>query len=230
MSSDTTILELMHDADNLMGADEPVRNARPQFELETARSLILIDQTGPVGLLTRSRAREISDEQMSMPARDFMVPVPMLQQSQTVAGARRELLDIDFDADRIPVVNDEGRFVGVVNRDAILRDGETLVTDRGTVQINGDVHRTFQVYSGMNVRGAGGEKLGKVDEVTVERDAIASLTIEHGLLGRRHKRVRAEHIANCDDDTLYLNFGKREFGFLSDVEDIDVDNTAASTA
>lgn len=230
MSSDTTIQDLMHAPDNLMGADEPVRNARPQFDLETARSLILIDQTGPVGMLTRSRVREIPDEQMSLPARDFMVPVPMLQQSQTVAAARQELAGIDFDADRLPVVNDDQRFVGVVNRDAILRDSDSFTTDRGTVQINGDVNRSFQVYSGMNVRGAGGEKLGKVAEVTVERDAVASLTIEHGLLGRRHKRVRAEHIANCDDDTLYLNFGKREFGFLSDVEDIDADKTSASTA
>ncbi|CAN5807152.1 hypothetical protein BH23CHL2_BH23CHL2_33560 [soil metagenome] len=228
MSSDTTIRELMHDADNLMGADEPVRNARPQFDLETARSLILIDQTGPIGLLTRSQMRKISDEQMSLPARDFMVPVPMLQQTQTVAEARQELTEITFDADRIPVVNDDRRFVGVVNREAILRDGESFTTDHGTVRVNGEVNRSFQIQSGMNVRGAEGEKLGKIDEIIVERDAVASFTIEHGLLGRRHKRVKAEHVANLDDDAVYLNFGKREFKFLADVEALDPDEAAAT--
>lgn len=228
MSSSTTIRELMHDADNLIGADELVRNARPQFELETARSLILIDETGPVGLLTRRRMREISDAQMSMPVRDFMVPVPTVQQSQTLADARRDLAALEFDADRLPVLNDEGRFVGVVNRDAILREAESLRSDQGMVQINGDASRNVPIHSGMEVHGAGDEKLGKIDEIVIERDRVASFTIQHGLLGRRHKRVAAEHITsvNVDEDTVYLNFGKTEFGLLADTSDIEEDQIA----
>lgn len=226
MSTTTTIRELMHDADNLIGADEPVRNARPQFELETARSLILIDQTGPVGLLTRRRMREVSDTQMSMPVRDFMAPVPTLLQSQTLADARRDLAALEFDADRIPVLNDEGRFVGVVNRDAILRESESLRSDQGTVQIAGDATRSFPIRSGMEVRGSGDEKLGKIDEIVIERDRVASFTIEHGLLGRHHKRVAAEHVTNVDSDTVYLNFGKMEFGLLADVSDVEEDQIA----
>lgn len=226
MSSSTTIRELMHDADNLIGADEPVRNARPQFDLETARSLILIDETGPVGLLTRRRMREITDAQMGMPVRDFSVPVPTVQQSQTLADARRDLAALEFDADRIPVLNDEGRFVGVVNRDAILRESESIRSDQGTVKIGGDESRSFPIHSGMEVRGAGDEKLGKIDEILIERDAAVSFTIEHGLLGRRHKRVATEHVTNVDQDTVYLNFGKTEFGLLADVSDIEEDQIA----
>ncbi|MEZ4521652.1 MAG: CBS domain-containing protein [Thermomicrobiales bacterium] len=228
MSFNTTIREVMHDADNLMSADEPVKNARPQFELETARSLILIDETGPVGLLTRSRMRQIAEEEMGRPARDFLVPVPMLLQTQTLAEARKDLELLEFDADRVPVINEEGRFVGVINREVLQRDSSTAVMDHGTFQIRGNTEVVFPVQSGMSVIGSDDSKLGKVDEITVNGDTAVSFTVEHGLLGRHHKRVAAEHVTNCDEENVYLNFGKQEFGLLANVEDLDEEQLPAA--
>ncbi len=229
MSFDMTVREFMHDADNLMAADEPVKNAKQQFELETVRSLILIDASGPVGLLTRGRMRELSDADLELKARDVAVTVPVLKQTQTLADARTDLGSVDFDADRIPVVDDSGLFVGVVDREVIMRESETVLAGRGAVtDENGQPLHTIVV--GMDVLGTDGNKLGKVDEIVLERDHVASFTIEHGLLGRHHKRVAADHVANADDEAVYLDFGKTEFGFLSDVEDLDEEHvpTAAS--
>lgn len=220
----------MHDADNLMAADEPVKNARQQFELETARSLILIDESGPVGLLTRSRMRQIPETEMGLPARDFAVTVPILKQSQTLAEARSDLEVVDFDANRIPVVNDQGRFVGVIDRDVVMREAETIVAGRGTVAANDGSARSYSIEVGMEVLGVDSNKLGKVDEILLERDHVASFTIAHGLFGRHHKRIGADHITNVDDEAIYIDFGKKEFGFLADVEDREEDITPVAAS
>lgn len=226
MQSELTVRDLMHDADNLIAADEPVQSAIPQFELETTRSLILIDGTGPIGVLTRRRINEMSDAERQQPARDFVIDVPVLEQSQTVGEARSQIAAIDFDADRLPVVNTDGMLVGVINRETLLREADTSVTDRGTVQLPGNA--VGEIYSGMEVRGSGDGKLGKVDKVVVERGQVSSFTIEHGLLGRHHKRVTADHVAAVESDTLRLDFDKTEFGFLSDIEDLDEEVRTAS--
>ena len=226
MSAETTIRELMHDADNLMAADEPVKNARKQFELETARSLILVDGTGPIGLLTRSRMRQISDSEMGLPARDFAVHVPVLHVSQSLADARQHLGSAEFDANRIPVVNDDGRFVGVIDRDVVMRQAETVETDSGTLVVsNNGSDQRYSLEVGMTVKGSDDNKLGKVNAITQERDHVTSFLVEHGLFGRHHKRIAAEHVAKVEDDAVFIDFGKTEFGFLSDIEEIEEDAT-----
>jgi CBS-domain-containing membrane protein len=230
MQSELTVRDLMHDADNLIAADEPVQSAVPQFELETTRSLILIDGSGPIGLLTRQQVRGLSDDERQRPARDFMIDVPVLEQSLPITAALSEFNanDVDFNADRIPVVNNEGMLVGVVDREVLLREADTAVTDRGMVPLANDRDTLVEVRSGMEVRGSGDGKLGKLDKIIVERGQVSSFTIAHGLLGRHHKRVTADHVAAVEEDTLRLDFDKTEFGFLSDIEDLDEEVRPAS--
>ncbi len=219
MNARPTARDLMHDADNLIGADEPVRYAKPQFELETTRSLILVDGSGPVGLLTRQRVNGLGEAEWDLPAREFAVPVPILSQTQPVSSARQGIASVDFEADRIPVVNDEGRLVGIVDRETLMREAETAHVDRGPVHIRGNGGRAVELRVGMTVRGVDEEKLGNVDDVIVNRGTVGSFTISHGLLGRHHTQVTTEHIAAIDDHSVYLDFGKTEFDFLPDVED-----------
>lgn len=214
-----TVGDLMHDADNLIMADEPVGNARPQFKLETTRSLILVDTDGPVGLLTRRRVNELGEEDLERPARDFVEHVPMFPVDMPVTQARAELENVSFDADRIPVVNEEGRLAGVVLRETLMREAETAHADQGVARLRDD--RVVEIHAGMEVRGADGDKLGKVDDIVIEGDTVASFTVSHGLLGRNHKRVTAEHITEVDEDKVHLDFGKQEFGFLPDIKDIE---------
>jgi hypothetical protein len=223
MQTGLTVRDLMRDADNLIAADEPVQNAVPQFELETMRSLILIDGTGPIGLLTRQRVRELSDDERRRPARDFMIDVPVLEQTLPVTSALEEFNahDVDFSADRIPVVNTDGMLVGVVDRETLLREADTMVTEQGMVPLANDRDTLVEIRSGMEVRGSGDGKLGKVDKIVIERGHVSYFTIEHGLLGRHHKRVTADHVAGVEGDTLRLDFDKTEFSFLSDIEDLD---------
>jgi len=218
-----TVGDLMHDADNLLLADEPVSSAKPQFDLETTRSLLLVDNNGPVGLLTRRRVSELSDADLERPARDFVDHVPMFPASMPVAEARAQLESLPFDADRIPVVNDNGQLVGVVPRETLLREAVTAHADQGIARLRDD--RMVELHAGMEVRGSDGDKLGKVDDIVIEEDVVASFTVSHGLFGRNHKRITAEHITEVSDDTVHLDFGKQEFGFLPDVKDIEEDES-----
>jgi hypothetical protein len=230
MSFDTTLRDLMHDADNLMAADEPVKYARKQFELESVRSLILVDGSGPIGLLTRSRMRQIPESDMLLPARDFAVTVPILRQSQSLAEAQVDLGAVEFDADRIPVVNDNGQFVGVIDREVIKREAETVVTGRGMVRTSNGGEHQYMLEVGMEVLGADDNKLGKIDEITLEREYVAAFIIEHGLFGRHHKRVTAEHVTKVADGTVFLNFGKTEFGLLADIEERSEDTASVAAS
>ncbi len=133
---------------------------------------------------------------------------------------------LDFDTDRIPVVNDDGRFVGVIDRSVLQRQSETLATGGATVAASGGRNRRFEIQIGMEVFGADGEKLGKIDQIVLEQGQAKSFTIEHGLFGRHHKRVAAEHITSADNEAVHIDFGKREFGFLSDIEDYEKDATS----
>jgi CBS domain-containing protein len=221
VTAELTVGDLMHDADNLIMADEPVQNAKPQFDLETTRSLILVDGSGPIGLLTRSTVRDLAEADWGRPAREFATPVPTLTQSHPIMAARDAIEAVEFDADRLPVVNSEGRLVGSILRETLMRETETAHADRGMVRVNGDSGRTTEIHSGMEVRGAGDEKLGKIDDIVIERDIVAAFTISHGLLGRRQKRITAEHVASVDADAIHLDFGKTEFGLLPDIDDIE---------
>jgi hypothetical protein len=87
--------------------------------------------------------------------------------------------------------------------------------------------RMVEIRSGMEVRGADDDKLGKVDDIVIERDVVGSFTVSHGLLGRGHKRVTAEHVTAVDD-AVHLDFGKQEFNFLPDIKDIEEEESHTS--
>jgi len=71
---------------------------------------------------------------------------------------------------------------------------------------------------GMEVRGAAGKLLGKIGQVTTDTSGSpASITVQHGLLGRKQKQIPATAIKQVTDDTVVLRFTVVEFKELPNV-------------
>lgn len=71
---------------------------------------------------------------------------------------------------------------------------------------------------GMEVRGALGKLLGKVANVaTDDTGQPSSITIQHGLFGRKHKQIPAGEIKQVTDDGVVLRFTVVEFKELPDL-------------
>ena len=65
---------------------------------------------------------------------------------------------------------------------------------------------------GMEVRGAIGKLLGKVGQVETDTSGSpTSITVQHGLLGRKQKQIPATAIKQVTDDTVVLRFTVVEF-------------------
>ena len=71
---------------------------------------------------------------------------------------------------------------------------------------------------GMEVRGAAGKLLGKVGRVIEDAAGQASsITVQHGLLGRKQKQIPAGEIKQVTGDTVVLRFTIVEFKELPDL-------------
>jgi hypothetical protein len=80
------------------------------------------------------------------------------------------------------------------------------------------IDHTAAPREGMEVRGALGKLLGKVGRVdTDDMGQPASITIKHGLLGRKEKQVPAHEIKEVTGDTVVLRFTVVEFKQLPDL-------------
>lgn len=228
-----------------VGPDEPVRVARRRMESQTRRSLIVVQQDLPVGVV---QWRDIMTEgDAEAPVQDFMVrEFPRLTLDMSVEEARDHLANLGVDVDRLPVVDEAGRLVGEVPRTAVshqqevietvptaeagaspepwpedrdaatVTDGSPDVTTRGTTEGNGEP----SIGSGLNVVGSDDKKLGTVDQVIVDpAGRLMAFTVTHGLLGRKHKRVPADVIDHVEDDNVVVSIGHTEFSQLADIED-----------
>jgi sporulation protein YlmC with PRC-barrel domain len=71
---------------------------------------------------------------------------------------------------------------------------------------------------GMEVRGAIGKLLGKVGSVEANASGgPVSITVQHGLFGRKSKQVPASAIKQVTDDTVVLRFTVVEFKELPNI-------------
>lgn len=65
---------------------------------------------------------------------------------------------------------------------------------------------------GMEVRGAIGKLLGKVGQIATDTSGSpTSITVQHGLRGRKQKQIPATAIKQVTDDTVVLRFTIVEF-------------------
>jgi CBS domain-containing protein len=224
--------------------DDTIRVARRRMESQTRRSLIVVEDDRPVGVV---QWRDLMhEENADAPVRDFMVrEFPVVSPDMSLSAAKDRLGNVDFD--RIPVVDASGLLVGEVPRSAVSHIGEVVDStpaaepgtdpyrwgaanmDANTVTPAGPEITTYgttegtisrSIGSGMDVQGTGGKKLGTVDQVVVDQAGrLAAFTVKHGLLGRKHKRIPADLVDHVEENTAVVNIGPTEFNMLADLED-----------
>jgi CBS domain-containing protein len=225
MTAERNLTDMMRTPDNVIGVADSARSTLQQFKLETVRSLIVLSDNMPVGVITRERVFKLTEPELDLPVREFMTATPIATHDTDMTIARESIQSAEFDIDSLPVVDAGGALIGVVDRSVLIHEGDVQRANAGTVQMrrsDGLEGSWVELSAGSEVRGSEDEKLGELDELLIENGRVTALFIKHGLLGRHHKRVGADHVARVDGDTVYLDFGKLEFKHLADVESADV--------
>lgn len=216
--SDLSLSEITRPPEYIARATEPVRSLRHQFENEAIRSMIVLGDAGPLGVITRREFRSMGDDQLDDPVSDHVLEVPMLKESMSMTEARETVQNTSFDAERLPVINEEGQLVGEVMREELLQESPTHTAESASIEVRKD-GSIATIQSGMDVRGSDGKKLGQVDDLFVENERATELRVKHGLLGRRHKRIPGDVVQMVQDDEVHLSIGEMEFNALANIED-----------
>ncbi|MDI3338936.1 MAG: CBS domain-containing protein [Sphaerobacter sp.] len=226
--------------------DEPVRTARRRMEAQTRRSLIVVDEDRPIGVVQWRDIMRQEELPADAPVGDYMIrEFPVLRADASLREARAQLGDVDVD--RLPVVDASGHLIGEVPRTALVQAGEVresapaaehgastggwsgadqamaggadqagAAAGQGTAR-SGALAR---IEAGMAVKGINGRKLGTVNDVVVDpQGELSAITVRHGLFGRKHKRIPADTIDHVEGDAVFLSITGTEFNVLPDVED-----------
>ncbi|HVX29735.1 MAG TPA: CBS domain-containing protein [Nitrolancea sp.] len=228
MEEVTTVGQVMMPVQDIIKQDEDIRMARRRMESEAKRSLIVVDGDAPVGMLEWGRMMRQDDSSGQTLVADYMTrDVPLLTQDMPLEAASQQLGSVDLE--RFPVVDTEGHLVGEVPRGAILRRQEvtdqavtTEATPAGAPE-TATASPLSQVVKGMTVNGSDGDKLGQVSELlTGMSGQLEAVVVEHGLFGRKHKKVPADLITSVGDDQVILTIGSTEFKHLADIEQSEI--------
>ena len=221
MAEETRISDLITGDLDTIEASETVRAATRRMESQTLRSLIVVNDDRPVGVV---KWRDLRNADVDSPVSAYMVTdFPVLRNSMDITEAHGHLGGVDFD--HIPVVNEDGQLIGEVPRGAIVHH-ETSSEQEDRVTVNGDpvietTRPSFDLRADMDVVDVEGSKLGKVTEITNDPTThrLSQVLVEHGLLRKKHKRIPTDTIKDVSDDTVVLAISKMEWDFLTDVED-----------
>jgi Mg/Co/Ni transporter MgtE len=225
MADTMMISDLVSSDVNMIEPHETVRSAHRRMESQTLRSLIVVENNQPVGVVKWRNIRTADGD--ALVSAHMTTDFPVLTNSMEVVDARTHLGDVDFD--NIPVVDENGQLIGEVPRGALIHHETTSTGEDRTdadgmpVAGAGDSHAA-NIQADMEVVDAEGHKLGKVTEVSSDPTThrMAHVTIEHGLLRKKHKRVPVDTVTRFDGDSVVLGITKTEFDFLADIEDQDV--------
>ena len=224
MADTMMISDLVSAEVNTIEPHETVRSAHRRMESQTLRSLIVVDDNRPVGVV---RWRDIGTTDGDALVSDQMTrDFPVLTNTMAVMDARTHLGDVDFD--NIPVVDENGQLVGEVPRNSLIHHGTTSTGEdhltADGMPARGDTGHAANIQADMEVVDAEGHKLGKVSEVSSDPTThrMSHVMIEHGMLRKKHKRVPVDTVTRFDGDSVVLGITKTEFDFLADVEDQDV--------
>jgi len=224
----TTVGQVMTPVQDIIRQDEEIRMARRRMESEAKRSLIVVDGDAPVGILEWGQMLRLSERPNEMFVADFMTrDIPLLTQDMPIEAAGERLTNVDLET--LPVVDSEGHLVGEVPRSAITRRQESIEHAPGNEPIVAGAPTSLnntplsQVTTGMTVSGSSGSKLGQVSDMLVGVSGqLEAIIVEHGLFGRKHKKVPADLITSVGDDQVILTIDSPEFKALADIEQSDL--------
>lgn len=209
----TTSLETMFSSDiQSIESSEPASHAKRIMDTSEARSLLVVDQERLVGILRRNALLNVDSDALEQPVREFMTEdVPRIKLTQSPEDAHAELGG-DINIEQVPVVDENGALVGVINRSdlavASAQGESTAAAER------------LPVEEGMQVKDSSGSNLGSLVAADFKSDGnVEFFTVEHGLIFKKQKRLPGDVIRGVEDGDLVLNIGSTEFGMIEDLGD-----------
>jgi Mg/Co/Ni transporter MgtE len=193
--------------------ETPLDDARQLFIAETMRSMIVVDQDRPVGIVSWA---EIGALNMPVPGKtvaDAMTPNPPAVERDAPISAGRSMLE-STDHDVIPVVDQSGALVGEALRRELLNPDQPYAEEF----VPSSAGAQLQVQPGMEVQGASGGHIGTVEHVVTDgQGRITHLAVSSGRLMKHHKRIPADLVSHADGQNVVLAIDKDELKRLPDV-------------
>ncbi len=196
-------------------SSEPTSHARRRMDTNETRSLLVVDNGALIGIIKRNALLNLSDEEFEKPVSEFMSSdVPSVQNTQSAQEAY-EALGGDINVEQVPVVDENGSLVGVINRsDLVAASADTPTASPGEAP----PADRMPVEKGMSVKDSDGSKLGEVAEVSFAANGgVEFLTIEHGLIFKKQKQFPGEIVDRVEDGDLLLRITSQEFGMVKDL-------------
>ena len=196
-------------------ATEPASHAQRRMDTSEARSLLVTNDGQLVGILRRNSLLNVSGDDLERPAADYMsADVPKVTQNQSVEEAHAALGG-DINIEQVPVVDESGNLVGVVNRADLLAAAAPVAGDSAE-----SATEQLPLVAGMPVKDSSGSKLGTLAHADLKSNGgVEFLNVEHGLIFKKEKRLPGDVVSRVEDGDLVLSIGSIEFGMIKDVGD-----------
>lgn len=213
--------DLIAESFDTITPNESITVAKRRMESQTARSLIVVEDDRPVGVV---QWRGLARHDGNALVRDAMLTqIPVLRADMPIPAVRDALRDVDVDLDHLPVVDDGGLLIGEVPRGLITKSEMATSAATEAVVSGPEQDRdvpTVHLENGMKVVGASGKNLGTVSQVNLNSEGrISHFLVKYGMLGRSHKRLPADVIRAVDGNEVRLTLDQMEFKMLADVGD-----------
>jgi CBS domain-containing protein len=193
----------------------PVDDARQLFIAETLRSLIVVDEDRPVGIVSWAEIGALNEPVPGKTVADVMAPnPPAVERDAPISAGRQALAGTDHDV--IPVVDQRGALVGEALRRELLSPDEPFAAEPRTATETVGAH--LQVQPTMEVMSAAGDSVGTVENVTKDvQGRVTHIDVKSGRLMKHHKRIPVDLVNRVEGHTVFLAIDKDELKRLPDV-------------
>jgi CBS domain-containing protein len=211
-----TLSELLTGEVDSIGASEHAVLAKRRMDTMVTRSLLVTEGDQVVGIVRRNTLIDKSDAELERPVAEFMTrDFPTFRKDQSPQEAHDSLAG-DINTEQIPVLDEQGAFIGVVNRNQLTGAMEPV---GGTTHGEHAVSQ-LPLEDGMTVKDADGSKLGTLAEGDFKADGgVEFIIVEHGMVFKHQKRLPGDVVNRVEDGDLILSITSTEFSMINDIDD-----------
>jgi CBS domain-containing protein len=211
-SAEPTMETVMRPPAHTVTPGTPLNDARRLFIAETLRSLIVVDQNRPVGIVSWAEIGNLGEPAPGQKVADVMAPSPPAVDRATPLSTARHLLE-STDHDLIPVVDQSGTLVGEAFRRELVKPDQPFAAEPGAQTASAPL-----VHSGMAIRNDAGDQLGTVDYVANDTQGrVTHLEVTTGRLIKNRTRIPFDLVSRIDGETVYVSLDKSDLKRLPEV-------------
>jgi CBS domain-containing protein/sporulation protein YlmC with PRC-barrel domain len=211
-SAEPTMDAIMRPPANTVTPDTPLDDARQIFIAETLRSMIVVDQDRPVGIVSWAEISALNEPAPGKTVADAMTRnTPTIPFDAPISAGRSMLESTDHDL--IPVVDERGTLVGEVLRREMLSPGQTVAQDMPARS-----GQDLKLEPGMEVQLETGDHAGTVENIVADAQGrITHIDVSTGRLLKHRKRIPVDLVRRIEDQFIILGIDKDELKRLPDV-------------